>query len=140
MAGKDTGAVFPLVDELVNAGADLAEFMTGTAELLRALLMVQTGAAPEGLTEVMRSAIEAVREVLLPADTVRMLAMLSEAEAAIRRSASARLIVETLLLRWTLMDRVVEIEQMLKGGPEPSAKSRQLPAVQPSSRPAIQPS
>ena len=140
VAGKDTGAVFPLVDELVNAGADLAEFMTGTAELLRALLMVQTGAAPEGLTEVMRAAIEEVREVLLPADTVRMLAMLSEAEAAIRRSASARLVVETLLLRWTLMDRVVEIEQMLKGSPEPSAISPQSPAVQPSSRPAVQPS
>src|SRR5687768_13006982 len=140
VAGKDTGAVFPLVDELVNAGADLAEFMTGTAELLRALLMVQTGAAPEGLTEVMRAAIEEVREVLLPADTVRMLAMLSEAEAAIRRSASARLVVETLLLRWTLMDRVVEIEQMLKGSPEPSAISPQSPAVQPSSRPAVEPS
>src|SRR5687767_1877757 len=140
VAGKDTGAVFPLVDELVNAGADLAEFMTGTAELLRALLMVQTGAAPEGLTEVMRAAIEEVREVLLPADTVRMLAMLSDAEAAIRRSASARLVVETLLLRWTLMDRVVEIEQMLKGSPEPSAISPQSPAVQPSSRPAVQPS
>ena len=131
IAGKDTGAVFPLVDELVNAGADLAEFMTGTAELLRALLMVQTGAAPEGLTEVMRAAIEEVREVLLPADTVRMLAMLSEAEAAIRRSASARLVVETLLLRWTVMDRVVEIEQMLKGSLQPSAISRQPAAMSP---------
>jgi DNA polymerase-3 subunit gamma/tau len=140
VAEKNTGAVFPLVDELVNAGADLAEFMTGTAELLRALLMVQTGAAPEGLTEVMRAAIEQVREVLLPADTVRMLAMLSEAEAAIRRSASARLVVETLLLRWTLMDRVVEIEAMLKGSLQPSAISRQSPAAQPSSRPAVQPS
>jgi len=112
--------------------------MTGTAELLRALLIVQTGAAPEGLTEVMRAAIEQVREVLLPADTVRMLAMLSEAEGAIRRSSSARLVVETLLLRWTLMDRVVEIEQML-GSLQPSAVSRQSPVAQPSSRPAIQP-
>ena len=155
VAGKNTGAVFPLVDELVNAGADLAEFMTGTAELLRALLMVQSGAAPEGLTEVMRAAIEEVREVLLPGDTVRMLAMLSEAEAAIRRSASARLVVETLLLRWTVMDRVVEIEQMLKGdvtltlseakekrrSPAPSAAPRpQGDDTQPSSRPAVQPS
>ena len=129
VAGKDTGAVFPLVDELVNAGADLVEFMTGTAELLRALLMAQTGAAPEGLTEVMRAAIEEVRDVLLPADTVRMLAMLSEAEAAIRRSASARLVVETLLLRWTVMDRVVEIEAMLKGSPRPSAFSHQPSAI-----------
>jgi DNA polymerase-3 subunit gamma/tau len=128
VAGKDTGAVFPLVDGLVNAGADLAEFMTGTADLLRALLMVQSGATPDGLTEVMRSAIERVRGVLLPADIVRMLALLAEAEGSIRRSSSARLVVETLLLRWTLMDRVVEIEALLSGMP---------PAVQPSSRPGV---
>ena len=131
VADKDTGAVFPLVDELVNAGADLAEFMTGTADLLRALLMVQTGATPDGLTEVMRGAIERARGVLLPADVVRMLALLSEAEGSIRRSSSARLVVETLLLRWTLMDRVVEIEAMLKGSPQPSA-------VRPSIHPAVQ--
>ena len=129
VAEKDTGAVFPLVDGLVNSGADLAEFMTGTAELLRALLMVQSGATPDGLTEVMRTAIERVRGVLLPADIVRMLALLAEAEISIRRSASARLVVETVLLRWTLMDRVVEIEAMLKGSDSP--------AVQPSSRPAV---
>jgi len=135
VAEKDTGAVFPLVDGLVNAGADLAEFMTGTADLLRAVLMVQTGATPDGLTEVMRSAIELVRGVLLPADIVRMLALLTEAEGSIRRSSSARLVVETLLLRWTLMDRVVEIEAMLAGSPQgsaislqPSARSQKHPA------------
>jgi DNA polymerase III subunit gamma/tau len=145
VAEKDTGAVFPLVDGLVNSGADLAEFMTGTAELLRALLMVQSGAVPDGLTEVMRTAIERVRAVLLPADIVRMLALLAEAEISIRRSASARLVVETLLLRWTLMDRVVEIEAMLKGSDSPAVpptrrpavSTPQSPAVQPSSRPAV---
>ena len=115
VAHKDTAAVFPLVDELVNAGADLAEFMTGTADLLRALLMVQSGAVPDGLTEVMRTAIERARGVLRQADVVRMLALLTEAEVSIRRSASARLVVETLLLRWTLMDRVAEIESLLRG-------------------------
>jgi DNA polymerase III subunit gamma/tau len=112
---KDTRAVFPLVEGLVNAGADLAEFMTGTADLMRALLMVQTGAEPEGLTEAMRSAIERARGTLEPSDVVRMLALLSDAETSIRRSASARLVVETLLLRWTLMDRVVELERVIAG-------------------------
>src|SRR4029079_6225156 len=111
---KASGGVFPLVDGLVNAGADLAEFMNGTAELLRALLMVQSGAAPEGLTDTLRQAIERSRETLQPADAVRMLALLAEAETSIRRSASVRLVVETLLLRWTLMDRVVEIEAVLR--------------------------
>lgn len=117
IAERDTGAIFPLVDALINAGADLAEFMTGTADLLRALLMVQTGAAPEGLTETLRQAIERVRGTLQQSDVVRMLALLAEAESSIRRSASARLVVETLLLRWTLMDRVVELEKVIAGMP-----------------------
>ena len=38
--------VFPLVDRLVDAGADLAEFMAGAGEALRALLMLQLGQQP----------------------------------------------------------------------------------------------
>jgi DNA polymerase-3 subunit gamma/tau len=114
---RDAAGVFRLVDNLVNAGADLAEFMTGTADLLRALLMVQSGAVPDGLTEVLRQAVDRARSSLQAADAVRMLALLSEAEASIRRSASARLVVETLLLRWTIMDRVIELEAVISGLP-----------------------
>jgi len=115
VVAKESGGVFPLVDGLVNAGADLAEFMNGTAELLRSLLMVQSGAAPEGLTDVLRQAIDRAKESLSAADVVRMLALLTEAETSIRRSATVRLVVETLLLRWTLMDRVVDLEEVIAG-------------------------
>ena len=115
IAERDTAAVFPLVERLVDAGADLAEFMTGTVDLLRAVLMVESGAEPEGLTETQRHAIAAVRGKLAPGDLVRMLGLLADAEAGIRRSASARLIVETLLLRWTVMDRIVDLEAALRG-------------------------
>ncbi|HEU5219502.1 MAG TPA: DNA polymerase III subunit gamma/tau [Gemmatimonadales bacterium] len=130
---RDSGGVFPLVDGLVNAGADLAEFMTGTAELLRALLMVQSGAVPEGLTEILRQAIERSRNALQASDAVRMLALLAEAETSIRRSASVRLVVETLLLRWTLMDRVVDLEQVIAGAPSAPPSTRPEP---PPSRPS----
>jgi DNA polymerase III subunit gamma/tau len=114
VAERDTAAIFPLVDALVNAGADLAEFMTGMADLLRAVLMTESGAEPEGLTDTLRQAIGRSRGKLEASDLVRMLGLLAEAETAIRRSASARLIVETLLLRWTLMDRVVELEAIIR--------------------------
>ena len=154
VAERDTAAVFPLVDALVNSGADLAEYMTGTADLLRALLMVQTGATPEGLTETQRQAIERARGMLQPSDVVRMLALLAEAETAIRRSASARLIVETLLLRWTLMDRMVSLEAVIAGGQPvgrsggravggekavPTARSTDRPAGQETARPPARP-
>jgi len=115
VAERDTAAIFPLIDALVNSGADLAEYMTGTADLLRALLLVESGAVPEGLTDTLRLAIERARGKLQPSDLVRMLTLLADAEAAIRRSTSARLVVETLLLRWTLMDRVVELEAVIAG-------------------------
>jgi DNA polymerase-3 subunit gamma/tau len=136
---RDTAGVFRLVDALVNSGADLAEFMVGTADLLRALLMVQSGATPDGLTEALRQAIDRARPQLSAADVVRMLGLLSEAEASIRRSASARLVVETLLLRWTLMDRVVELEAVISGLP-PVTPPRGSPSGPAPSRPPVQPS
>ena len=45
-----------------------------------------------------------------------MLRLLTESETAVRRSGNARLAVETLLLRWTLMDRTVDLAAVLAGG------------------------
>ena len=105
--------VFPLVDRLSNAGADLAEFMASAGETLRALLMLQLGNEPEGLTEAMRLALQSYRDRLEAGDVLRMLRLLADSEAAIRRSVNPRLIVETLLLRWTMLDRIVDLAQVL---------------------------
>src|SRR5215212_6511521 len=112
--GRPEG-VFPLVERLVDAGADLAEFMGGAGEALRALLMLQLGSEPEGLTEAMRGALERQRDRLEPGDVLRMLRLLADSETDIRRSANPRLIVETLLLRWAMLDRIVDLAQVLAG-------------------------
>jgi DNA polymerase III subunit gamma/tau len=128
--------VFPLVDRLVNAGADLAEFMGGAGETLRALLMLQLGNEPEGMTEAMRAALDAQRGRLEPGDVLRMLRLLADSEGAIRRSANPRLIVETLLLRWTMLDRIVDLARVLEqvpdvgqGGGEGGSPAPRKPAV-----------
>jgi DNA polymerase III subunit gamma/tau len=132
--------VFPLVDRLVNAGADLAEFMGGAGEALRALLMLQLGGAPEGLTEAMRTALEQQRTRIEPGDVLRMLRLLADSETAVRRSVNPRLIVETLLLRWTMLDRIVDLAQVLAGdggagsGAPPARPPR--PAAGPAAGPA----
>src|SRR5215208_1543782 len=113
---RQPGAVFPLVDRLCDAGVDLSEFMSGAAEVLRALLMLQVGAEPDGITEALRSTIDGCRDRLQPGDLLRMLRLLAEDETNIRRSVNPRLAVETLLLRWSLLDRVVSLEQILRGG------------------------
>src|SRR5262245_40595165 len=132
VAERNPAAVFPLIDRLVDAGADLVEFMGGAGEALRAMLMLQLGTVPEGLTEGLRQALERYRERLSPGDLVRMLRLLTDSEAAVRRSASPRLVVETLLLRWAMMDRTVDLEAVLAGG----APSSAAPAAQPVASPA----
>jgi DNA polymerase-3 subunit gamma/tau len=116
VAEREPAAVFPLVDRLTEAGLDLAEFMAGAAEVLRGLLMLQVGAAPEGMTEALRSTLESYRSKLQAGDVLRMLRLLADNESGIRRSGNPRLVVETLLLRWAMLDRVVDLEQVIQGG------------------------
>ena len=110
---RKPGAVFPLVDRLCDAGVDLSEFMSGAAEVLRALLMLQVSAEPDDITEALRGTLERYRSRLEPGDVLRMLRLLAEDETNIRRSVNPRLAVETLLLRWSMLDRVVDLEQVL---------------------------
>ncbi|MGE0442616.1 MAG: DNA polymerase III subunit gamma/tau [Gemmatimonadales bacterium] len=132
VAAKDAAAIFPVVDRLLAAGADLVEFTGGLADLLRAVLMVATGAEPEGLTGVQREVVNAARARLSAGDVLRMLGLLSQAELAVRRSANPRLVVETLLLRWALMDRTVDLESALAGG---SVAPERAPTAAPAARP-----
>ena len=113
---RDPGRVFAIVDRVMGAGADLGEFLSGCEEALRALLMVQLGARPEGLTDGFRQMLESFKTRLQPGDLLRMLKLAGEAEGAVRRSGNQRLAVETLLLRWAMMDRVVDLEKALVGG------------------------
>ncbi|HZI75290.1 MAG TPA: DNA polymerase III subunit gamma/tau, partial [Gemmatimonadales bacterium] len=112
----DPGAVFSLTDRLSDAGVDLTEFTAGAADVLRAVLMLQVGAEPEGITEAVRATLERYRSRLEPGDVLRMLQMLHDNEVNIRRNVNARLTVETLLLRWAMLDRMVDLEEVINAG------------------------
>ncbi len=153
---REPGAVFPLVERLLEAGADLGEFVNGAAETLRALLLVGVGGQPQGLTERLAAVVREFAPQLPPADIIRLLTILSESEERLSRSANTRLLVEVLLLRWTMLDRTVELSEVieaLKGvgqsdsrtvgrnpSPPPSNPSPSLdrPTVRPSDSPTGQ--
>jgi DNA polymerase III subunit gamma/tau len=135
VAERNPAGVFPLIDRLVDAGADLVEFMGGTGEALRALLMLQLGGTPDGLTEALRQSLEQYRDRLSPGDLVRMLRLLTESEAGVRRSGNPRLVVETVLLRWALMDRTVDLEAVLAGGAKLPSSAPPAPLPAPARRP-----
>jgi len=149
---RDAAAVFPLVERLLEAGADLSEFVNGAGETLRALLLTGVGGQPEGLTEGLMAVVREYAPQLPPADIVRLLTILSDSEERLSRSANQRLLVEVLLLRWAMLDRTVEIGEVLEAlkgstagrpdGPRnpaptpPSSKEESdRPAVRPSDRP-----
>jgi DNA polymerase III subunit gamma/tau len=133
VADQRPEGVFPLVDRLVDAGADLTEFIAGAGELLRALLVLQLGTMQEGLTEAVRQSLERYRDRLQPGDVVRMLRLLTDSEPQVRRSVNPRLAVETLLLRWAMMDRTVDLQDVLRGGEDPgrSGATAGRPPTQP---------
>src|SRR5256712_7464326 len=114
VAERDTKAVFPLVDRLIDAGADLGEFVAGAGETLRAVLLVGLGGEPEGLTEGMQALVRKYRSLLPAPDVVRLLAVLSEMELQINSSGNTRLAVELPLLRWAMMARTVELEEVIR--------------------------
>ncbi len=114
IAERDAPAVFPLVDRLLESGADLGEFVSGAGDALRAVLLVGLGGEPAGLTEAMQALVRRCAPRLPPPDVVRLLTVLSASEGTLRQSGDTRLAVELLLLRWTLMDRTVEIEAVLR--------------------------
>ncbi len=113
IAERDAAAVFPLVDRLVESGADLSEFVSGAGETLRALLLAGVGGQPEGLTERMQQLVRTYSAVLPAPDVVRLLSVLSEMEERIRRGGNMRLAVELLLLRWAMADRTIELAQVI---------------------------
>jgi len=131
LAGHRVADVLPFVNRLVEAGADLAEFAGGLGDVLRALLQQVLGAPPEGLTEVLRAAVGRQAAAYRPGDVLRMLRLLGEAEENISRSPHARLHVETLLLQLALLDRTVELSEVLQalGGAGPASATPPAPGA-----------
>ena len=124
VADRQPGQVFTIMDRVVDSGADLVEFAGGLAELLRAVVMRHYGAEPEGVPESTRALIGEIAPRLGPEDAVRMLKLLGEAEPSLRRSANPRIGLETLLLRWAMMDRAVDLRAVLAGSPPSGAAPR----------------
>src|SRR5260370_29135618 len=111
---REGAAVFPLVERLLEAGADLGEFVDGAGETLRALLVAGLGGQPEGLTEGLAQVVRSAAGRLPPPDVMRLLGVLGEMEVQIRRGGSMRLAVELLLLRGAMMDRTVGLAAVIR--------------------------
>lgn len=115
IASRRAADVFPTVQNLADAGVDFALVLSGMGDLFRAQLALELGGAPAELPESLRLALEARKGRLAASDLLRMLHALLEMEPMFRRSGQQQLLLETLLVRFALLDRTVELEEVLKG-------------------------
>ena len=129
IAERRAADVFPTVARLAEAGIDFGGFLTGLADIIRAQLAIALGGGAPDVSERAREALEERRTRLSPADLLRMLQAIGELEPRFRKSGQQQLLVETLLVRFALLDRTVEIEDVLRslGGEKPAPFARQEP-------------
>ena len=118
IASRNAGAIFPAVARLVDAGADLGAFLSGLADIFRAALALALGDESAGaaeLSDATREQLVARSGQLAPGDLLRMLNAITELEPRFRRSGQQQMLVETMLVRFALMDRTVSLEEVLRG-------------------------
>jgi DNA polymerase-3 subunit gamma/tau len=126
---RDRSGLFQLVEDLLDEGYDLVEFYQGLMDGLRGLLRIRVGGEGSDVREESRAAWHARAERFQPGDLVRMLAMTVELDrgGSLRRSAQPRILLELLLLRFSYLDRTLELEDLfeaLGGGARPAPLAR----------------
>ena len=129
---RRAGEVFTFVGRLADAGIDFSLFLSGFADIVRAQLAILLGGDLPELPERARAALEERCSRWAAADLLRMLSAIGELEPRFRKSGQQQLLIETLLVRFALLDRTVEIEDLLRGL---SGEGGERPAPRPA-RPA----
>ncbi|MBC7789870.1 MAG: DNA polymerase III subunit gamma/tau [Anaerolineae bacterium] len=115
IADRRAGDVFTNVARLADAGVDLGSFISGLADMIRAALALQLGGTAPDLSTHARRLLQERQTRLNAGDLLRMLTAIGELEPRFRRSAQQQLLLETLLVRFALLDRTVSLEAVLQG-------------------------
>ncbi|MEZ4425885.1 MAG: DNA polymerase III subunit gamma/tau [Gemmatimonadota bacterium] len=143
LAERRHADVFRLVESLVDDGYDLVEFYHGLMDTLRLLLRsaLDPEAPDPSLPEHLHGPFREAAAGFAVGDLVRMLSLAADLETSgsLRRSPNPRVLIEMLLLRFSYLDRTVQLEALLGlagGMPGPSGADAASPPAPRSGRPA----
>ena len=121
---RRAGDVFAAVGRLADFGVDFSLLLSGLADILRAQLAIVLGGTVPDLSEHIRVELDKRKSRFVSGDLLRMLTLLTDLEPHFRRSGQQQLLFETLLVRFALLDRTVNLEDVLKGmGAAPATSS-----------------
>jgi DNA polymerase III subunit gamma/tau len=115
IADHRAGEVFGAVNKLANAGIDFGVFLTGFADILRALLTIVLNGKADGVSAAAAIALAEKKDLFKAGDLLRMISAISALEPTFRKSGQQQLLIEMLLVRMALLDRTVAIEDVLRG-------------------------
>jgi DNA polymerase III subunit gamma/tau len=132
IADRRAADVFPAVARLADSGIDFGGLLTGLADMLRAQLTVVLGGVASDVSDRAREALVARRDRFAAADLLRMLQAIGELEPRFRKSGQQQLLVETLLVRFALLDRSIELEDVLRSLDDQPARASAAPRRDPS--------
>jgi DNA polymerase-3 subunit gamma/tau len=146
IAGHRAGEVFGAVTRLADAGVDFGVFLSGFADVLRALLTVVLNGKADGVSATAAAALAERRNLFTAGDLLRMISSVNALEPTFRKSGQQQLLIEMLLVRMAFLDRTIALEAMLRGlggesspmsegGESPRGSVRTQPAQQP--QPAV---
>ena len=119
--------VFAAVERLTNLGVDLVLLLTGLADLVRAQLAIVLGGDPGAVSSSVRERLTSMAPQWRAGDLLRVLQLMAEVEARLRRSGQPQLVFETLLVRLALLDRTLALEEVLAGLGDVGLRSVSVP-------------
>ena len=115
LAERRAGDVFATVSRLVDQGIDLPQFLGGFTDMIRAQLALELGATSLDVSTKAAVELGARKGRFAAGDLLRMLNAVAELEPKFRKSSQQQILLETLLVRFALLDRTLDIEAALRG-------------------------
>src|SRR3954466_5744455 len=115
IAEHRAGDIFGAVNKLANAGIDFGVFLTGFADILRAMLTVVLNGKADGVSAAAAAGLAKRKALFTAGDLLRMISAVNALEPTFRKSGQQQLLIEMLLVRMALLDRTVAIEDLLRG-------------------------
>jgi DNA polymerase-3 subunit gamma/tau len=114
IGGHRAGEVFDAVTKLTDAGVDFGVFLSGFADMLRAQLTVVLNGRAEGVSAAAAAGLRDRKDLFSAGDLLRMISAVNALEPTFRKSSQQQLLIEMLLVRMALLDRTVDLEDLLK--------------------------
>jgi DNA polymerase-3 subunit gamma/tau len=116
VAQKDSAKGIAILNQLINSGIDLPEFVNSMLQHLRNLLVIKVGGDSTVLLDVSDNYIKKYEEkssAFSEADLLRMIRAMADLNANLKRASDPRILLEMTLMKLLKMESSVNLEEVL---------------------------